>query len=40
VHVMMMRFTHPAKGGKLNEMVPPRLMKSFYLSGSGTTGRL
>ncbi len=37
----MMRLTHPAKGGKLNEMVPPRLMKNrLYLSGSGTTGRL
>src|SRR5208337_5197953 len=34
----MMRFTHPANGGKLNEMVCPRL--TTYLSGSGTTGRL
>src|ERR1700690_1859471 len=30
----MMRFTHPAKGGKLNEMVCPRLTRyllSFWL---------
>ena len=39
----MMRLTHPAKGGKLNEMDCPRLNLSFclfYLSGSGTTGKL
>src|ERR1700733_10300408 len=28
VQAMMMRRTHPSKGGKLNEMVPPRLMGS------------
>jgi len=31
---IMMRRTHPAKGGKLNEMVCPRGTLSFYLCGS------
>ncbi len=34
MQAMMMRFTHPAKGGKLNEIVCPRgtcLILSFWL---------